>query len=110
MEVPRGGEVGDHFVDPGVMVDVDAEQTIQLAAGDMAGALCDIQDPLFPNIAAVIKDSTHRARRLLERPYTANADTAEVVAKLVTNRSSIMQRSRHNDHFVYLYKTVVMRP
>ena len=76
--------------------DTDAEQCIQLAGMECAGHGGIRDNAPLPNTKLVVKDVTHAARRVLQRPRDKDEMTKEIVDAIVVGKRSIVQRIRHS--------------
>ena len=65
------------------------------------------ENPLTPNLKAVIRDRAHAARRLLSRPWGADEVIKSLTDEVVMARTSIVQRVRLSPLFTQWYKQAV---
>ena len=103
-------ELYSHMRKINEVFNADAEQTIQLAGGEVTNALHEVgTDPLFPSNKYETKDATHAARRILERPWRCDAKLCRIVDDIVTGPNSICQRLRNSAEFRDRLKAAIAR-
>ncbi len=101
----------DHMRRIHEVFDSDAERCMINCGLDLAGALLPRDQrgqAYFYNNKVLVKDPTHAARRVLERPWKAHPALHEVVCTLTTERHSIMKRIKNSDIFKATFAAFVV--
>ena len=76
----------------------------QLAGELLCAALKDDNDPFLPNIKSLLRDTTHAARRILERSFETSDEIKTILEHIVTSATSILQKIRRSDMFQEIYE------
>ena len=76
----------------------DGESAEQLAGRRMRGRVADQARPLLPNLKVVGWDGAHAARRIVQRPWLADATLKEAVAMLL-GRSGLVPLIQNSPEF-----------
>ena len=97
------------YVTTATQMPVGFEQCGVSASGGIQRRALPHHEPYFPNCRVVLKDATHGARRVLERPWACDPVLKAVVAQVATSRSSIVRRIGNSDVFNAVFQEEFMK-
>ena len=89
-------ELFEHLKSIHEIFDTDADPVMLLSGMEMTQSFQDGVLPYFKNNVVQIRDKTHGARRVLQKPWKAHAAIQDIVATIISRRSSIMKRIRNS--------------
>ncbi len=95
-------ELGAHFRSIMEAVCVDAAANETKSARLMQRLPAD--QPLAPNLKALLRDRAHASRRLISRPWAADENVKALTDEVVMGRHSLIQRIHHSTMFTAWYK------